>query len=66
MLLGSGEPGQSEGTDLASGVELGAVRCLGEAADQQRVTRAIVTQVKRARTPVCIYDHHQMPCLALP
>jgi hypothetical protein len=62
MLLGRGGPGQGGGGDLASGVELGAVGCLGNAADQQRVTRAVVVQVIWRSCLCVIYDQH---CLRL-
>ena len=61
MLLGCGGPGQSTGSDLTSGAAIGAVGCLSDAADQQRVNRAVVTQVKGMSMPVHASVLRRMP-----
>ena len=42
----SGGAGGAEGADLQSGIKLGALGCLRDAADQQRLTRAVVIQAR--------------------
>lgn len=43
---GVGGGGSAEGADLQSGIKLGALGCLRDAADQQRLNRPGVIQVR--------------------